>query len=216
MIIVIGGTKGGTGKSTLITNLAAIDVNNGKECLIVDADRQGSSSTWTTVREEDAELKRISSVQKFGVSLTKELRVLAGKFENIYVDAGGFDSEELRASLLAADRLYIPIRPAQFDLWSMPRITAIVNQSLMYNESLKFYFVINGAHTNPAVKDVEDVKEASIAIPEVVYCNSIVRYRRAFSKAPVSGMAVTELKGADRDQKAVDEITSFYKEIFNG
>src|SRR6476619_7633079 len=104
MIIVIGGTKGGTGKSTLVTNLVAIDVDNGKDSLLVDSDKQASASAWSTVRDESTlGLVRVPSVQKYGqIALTNELKSLAKKYDNIFVDAGGYDSEELRAAILAA------------------------------------------------------------------------------------------------------------------
>lgn len=142
MIIVVGGTKGGTGKSTLVTNLAAIDVNQGHDSLLVDADRQGSASAWAAAREEaGASIRRVPSVQKFGqLSLTNELKALTKKYDNVFVDAGGYDSEELRAAILAADRLYIPLRPAQFDVWTLPKIIEIAAQSQMYNPELQCFF----------------------------------------------------------------------------
>jgi chromosome partitioning protein len=218
MIIVIGGTKGGTGKSTLVTNLVAIDVDNGKDSLLVDSDKQASASAWSTVRDESTlGLVRVPSVQKYGqIALTNELKSLAKKYDNIFVDAGGYDSEELRAAILAADRLFIPLRPAQFDVWTLPRIERIVNESNLYNPKIKSFFIINGAHTNPVVKEVDDVRELVEPIEHVTLCRTVIRTRRAFTKAPSSGMAVTELKGSDRDPKAIDEILSFYNEVFNG
>jgi chromosome partitioning protein len=41
MIALIGGEKGGTGKTTLATNLAAKRVLAGRDVLLVDADAQG-------------------------------------------------------------------------------------------------------------------------------------------------------------------------------
>lgn len=217
MIVVIGGTKGGTGKSTLVTNLVAIDVANGADSILVDADRQSSASAWASVRDENQLLARVSCVQKFGgISLTNELKSLAKKYTNLFVDAGGYDSEELRASILAADRLYIPVRPAQFDVWTLPKIIQIAQQSQMYNTNLQFFFVVNGAHTNPAVKEVDEVLSLANDVEGMKFCQTIIRTRRAFAKAPVNGMAVTELQKNDRDPKAIDEILGFYKEVLDG
>ncbi len=218
MIIVVGGTKGGTGKSTLVTNLAAIAVGQELDSLLVDADRQASASAWVTVREEaKSGLIRVSSVQKYGgLALTNELKSLAKKYEYIFVDAGGYDSEELRASMLAADKLYIPIRPAQFDVWTLPRIIKIVEESKLYNPDLQAYFIINGAHTHPNVKEAEEVMELAREIEAVQFCRTVIHHRRAFSKAPAAGMAVTELPARERDDKAVEEITNFYKEVIRG
>lgn len=215
MIIVVGGTKGGTGKSTLVTNLGAIAVTEGLDVLLVDADKQASVTAWITAREESTvRLPHVSSVQKFGgLAFTTELKALSKKYEWIFVDAGGYDSEELRASIVVADRLYIPIRPAQFDVWTLPRIIELVQQSQMYNPKLLYSFIINGAHTSPNVKQVEEVMALANEIDGMTFCKTVLHTRIAFSKAPVNGMSVTELKGKDRDSKAVDEILSLYEEV---
>ena len=52
LIIVIGGTKGGTGKSTLAINLAASSAINGNDTLLLDADKQGSAALWAGWRDD--------------------------------------------------------------------------------------------------------------------------------------------------------------------
>ena len=54
MIVLIGGEKGGTGKTTIATNLAALRAMAGRDVLLVDTDPQGSASYWTTSRDENA------------------------------------------------------------------------------------------------------------------------------------------------------------------
>jgi chromosome partitioning protein len=216
MIIVVGGTKGGTGKSTLVTNLAAIDLGKGFDSILVDADRQGSSSAWASVREEtNHDIPRVPTIQKFGqLALTNELKALAKKYYNVFVDAGGYDSEELRASLLAADKILVPLKPAQFDVWTLPRIIEIISQSQMYNPNLRPYFVINGAHTNPSVKEVEDVLALAEEVEGMVFCQTVIRNRRAYVKAAAQGLGVTEPK--DKDAKANEEMLRLYEEVIHG
>jgi chromosome partitioning protein len=43
-IVLIGGEKGGTGKTTLATNMAVILAVEGKDVLLLDTDRQGTAS----------------------------------------------------------------------------------------------------------------------------------------------------------------------------
>lgn len=215
MIVVVGGTKGGTGKSTIVTNLIAIDIGKGHDSILVDADKQGSAAAWSEVRDQSASsLARVPTVQKYGKGLVNELKELARKYKNVFVDAGGFDSEELRAAIVAADLLLIPVRPAQFDVWTLPKIIQIAQQSQIYNPNLHFLFVVNGAHTSPNVKDADDVLE--LLGDEVSVCKTVLHHRRAYAKAPMQGMAVTEMPGKERDPKALDEMMSLYEEVITG
>ncbi len=52
MIVLVGGEKGGTGKTTLAINLAALRAIRGRDVLLVDTDPQGSASGWVLTRDE--------------------------------------------------------------------------------------------------------------------------------------------------------------------
>lgn len=54
MIITIGSYKGGTGKSTIATNLAAEFHHRGAKVILIEADPiVGTSSQWAADREEN-------------------------------------------------------------------------------------------------------------------------------------------------------------------
>jgi chromosome partitioning protein len=76
MLVLIGGEKGGTGKSTLAINLAAERALAGRDVLLVDTDLQGSASYWAQVRDEVGITPRVACVQKFGKGLQTELKDL--------------------------------------------------------------------------------------------------------------------------------------------
>ena len=50
MIVVVGGIKGGSGKTTVATNLAIIQAVNGRDVLLIDADDQETASDFTVLR----------------------------------------------------------------------------------------------------------------------------------------------------------------------
>ena len=52
MILMVGGEKGGVGKTTLATHLAVARKTAGRMIVLVDADSQGTSSTWFDARKE--------------------------------------------------------------------------------------------------------------------------------------------------------------------
>ena len=214
MIILIGSEKGGTGKTTLSTNLVVMRRAHGHDALLVDTDKQGSASAWAATRDA-TDLPRVPSVQKFGKSLTGELKGLAEKYEDVFVDAGGRDSVELRAALLAADQIYIPLIPSQIDVWTLGLMKQLIQESQLFNQRLKPYFIISRASTNPAVAEVEEAREAISDIEGIPLCRTIIRERIAYRKAPRNGMGVSELLPPDRDSKSIAELTALYREIFH-
>ena len=119
MIVLIGGEKGGPGKTTLATNLAAMRNTITKDVLLIDTDKQQTASFWCATREENDKLRRVSSIQKYSKSLRYEIVSLAAKYQDVIIDAGGRDSIEVRCSLLVADKVIFPLRISQFDLWTL-------------------------------------------------------------------------------------------------
>ena len=52
MILLLGGEKGGTGKSTLATNLAAWLAVQGRDVILVDTDVQRTAANWVDRRNQ--------------------------------------------------------------------------------------------------------------------------------------------------------------------
>lgn len=214
MIVLVGGEKGGTGKTTLAIHLATQRVAAGHDVLLVDTDRQGSASSWCAIRDEEGRGPRVPCVQKFGKALGADIRAMAGKYADIVIDAGGRDSVELRAAMTVADALFIPIQASQFDVWTLDQMNTLVEQAGAINDRLKAFAVLNRASPNPAVREAEDARAALADYEHLRPAASVIRDRIAFRKAAREGCTVAEL--AERDLKAVGEIAAFYEEVFGG
>ncbi len=211
MIILIGGEKGGTGKTTLASALAVMRAKDGHDVLMVDTDKQGSASAWAATRDEAEVTPRIPCVSKFGKSLPADLRELAKRFEDLIVDAGGRDSIELRSAMVAADRLYIPITPGQFDVWTLGTMRDLIEQARGFNEHLEGAVIINRASANPVVG--ETAEAAGIAAEcGLDLAQTIIRDRIAHRHAVRAGLAAVELQ--PQDHKASAELHSLAAEVF--
>ena len=67
MIILVGGEKGGPGKSTIAQNLAAYFViERSLDVVLVDADAQATTADWVDERNENEQLPTINCIQKQG------------------------------------------------------------------------------------------------------------------------------------------------------
>lgn len=213
MIILIGGEKGGTGKSTLTMNLAVCRAVIGKkEVLIVDADNQGTTNLWSQLRNQNDVDPLIPCIQKQGMHIHKDIISLSKKYETIIIDAGGRDSVELRSAMLVADKFITPIRPSQSDAWTLDRIEELEGQAKVINESLETLVAINLGPTNPVINEIEQTKSLLDDFPSFLLINSIVRDRISFRHALKKGLGVIEYEPVDK--KAVHEITTLYKEVF--
>jgi chromosome partitioning protein len=212
MIVLFGGEKGGAGKTTLATNVAAFRTSRQPETLLVDTDRQSTSSFWCSVREEKGISPRVGSIQKYERSVRTEVRALSEKYEDIIIDAGGRDSPELRGSLLICDKAIFPLRPSQFDLWTLGRLNVLVETAKEINESLDAYIVVNMASPNPNVKEADEMIELVKEFSQLNILKTIVYERIVYRRAALGGMGVTEYK--PEDSKAVVEVVNLYEEIY--
>jgi chromosome partitioning protein len=213
MIILIGGEKGGTGKTTLATNLAAMRTTKYNDFLLIDTDRQQTASYWCSLREDNRVEPRVASIQKFDKAVRTEAIELKKRYKDIIIDAGGRDSSELRSALLVAEKAIFPLRPSQFDLWTLGRMSSLVETAKEFNEDLQAFIVINQSSTNPGVKETQEAAEliqefSNLNILKTHICERIV-YRRA----AIQGASVIEYNPAYT--KAIEEMTHLYEEIFN-
>jgi len=211
MILLIGGEKGGTGKTTLAVNLAALLSTLGYSVCIVDSDKQKSAYEWTQFRS--SELNEIPAINKLG-PIDEEVKKLGKKYDHVIVDAGGRDSVELRSAMLAADKFYSPVRASQFDLGSLQRLNDIVAEAKKVNRKLTAFICINCASTNPRVSDTVDAVEFISAYDEFVM-SVIIKERAAFKKSGYTGLGIHELPYKDRSADAEIELSKLCKEVFN-
>ena len=129
MIVLIGGEKGGAGKSTIACNLAVFLASQEQDVLLLDADPQKTSSTWAYRRSKitDLDLPKLNSAEKTG-DIYETVMDFSRRYNFIIVDSGGRDSTELRSGLIACDIFYTPIKPSQIDIDTLAKM----NELLMY------------------------------------------------------------------------------------
>src|SRR3954451_15096344 len=100
MILTVGGEKGGPGKSTVATTMAAMRASTGRQVLLVNADAQSTSVHWAAARRDHPEVPQITTVTLRGKAIHSEIRDMASRFDDVVVDTGGHDGFELRSALI--------------------------------------------------------------------------------------------------------------------
>src|SRR5580658_3097853 len=110
--ILVASSKGGCGKTTIATNLAAHYAQDGKHTVVVDADRQGSSMRWAEKRAGFAAPVLPISGLKHGWR-----DKIPPDTQRVIVDGpAGIRAGELAELLDDADALLIPVLPSRIDL----------------------------------------------------------------------------------------------------
>lgn len=213
MIITVCGEKGGTGKTTIATNLAAMRAASGRDVLLIDTDPQGSASAWALTRGEANIVPRVATIQKFGKGLREEVADLSTRYEDIFIDAGGRDSVEMRVALSKSDVAVLPLQASAFDVWTLPRMAELISTVESMNERLRVLAVITRALNHASNTDVGDAREMLKDFPMLPQAVAVIRDRIAFKRAGGMGLSVVE---QNIDEKAIFEISQLYKEVFNG
>ena len=111
--ILIASPKGGCGKTTIATNLAAFYATAGKETVLIDCDRQGSSLHWAEKRAGMATAV-LGMPGRIGPKVTA--KVPAGTKRCVIDSAAGIRIGEVADLIEIADALVIPVMPSVIDL----------------------------------------------------------------------------------------------------
>jgi len=117
--ILVANAKGGCGKTTLVTNIAAYLAVNKNTVAIIDHDPQGSSTQWLSVRNE--KLPQIYSVAAFrrcDVHTTRSFQLgVPSNTSHIIIDTpAGLGGNLLSDHLNHCDMLLIPVVPSAIDI----------------------------------------------------------------------------------------------------
>ena len=214
MIYTVGGIKGGSGKTTIATNLAVWLTNKGFDVLLVDADEQETSTDFTSWREVTLNGETgYTTIQLSGENVRRELIKLKAKFDHIVIDTGGRDTSSQRAAIVVSDILLLPFNPRSFDIWTVTKIEKLLSEIRAVKQGeLKAYSFLNRADVRGS--DNIDAGEALSQIEGIEFIDAPLGNRKAFSNAASRGLSVTELN--PKDEKAFQELSTLFSSLPNG
>lgn len=211
MIVTIGSTKGGVGKSTLATNAAIARAIAGRRVWLIDADRQGTSHLAMQARAQAGHLPFIPCDHIHdGEALHAKVLAEARNYDDVLIDAGGRDSAALRAALLVSDLLVIPTAPRAFDFWALDDMLPILELVRTTNPTLRARVMLSCADT--VGKDNDAAAKALASYEGIEYMDAPVTRRKSIAVAAAQGMSVLEAK--PKDKKAIAEIQYFCDTVF--
>jgi len=113
-IISVLNPKGGSGKTTISTNLARSLYERGHSVLLVDSDPQGSARDWHAANETNP----IELVALDRPNNVKTLTSMAANYDFIVVDGAAKLEDMIAACIKVSDFVLIPVQPSPYDIWA--------------------------------------------------------------------------------------------------
>lgn len=238
MILLIGGEKGGCGKSTLSVNLGSEFAKRNFSVSILDADKKKSSKNWVVSRdilirnietgETSQGIDSNSLAKKVRDKIRKSLPKVEGKHSTgdiidiilamqersdiLILDVGGGDTEEFHQGLGMADYIICPLKASIFDADTAPKLNQNLKLAKSKNRNLIIKTVVNEAPTTIGSTDAHDLKSILSGYEMLNNISRIVVHSRAaYRKCINYGLGVTEWS----DSKAAGEISCLAEEIIN-
>lgn len=211
MIVAVIGEKGGTGKTTFAAHLAGGRSIAGSDVMLVDADKQESSTRWVNLRQ-DRGLFAPESVQKFARGLRRAVTDLSRRYDDIIVDIGAGDGVAMETTLRVADTAVVPLQPNEMDMWTVDFLDGLAADSKELNEKLVVRAVLNRAPSHHTERDVQAALKAFADFPEMQPAEFTVHERSSIRRAVPAGLLIDEWR--PRDIKAQAELAQMYRLVF--
>ena len=155
--ILVASSKGGAGKSTLSTNLAAHFAVEGKRTVLVDADKQHSAIRWCEKRAHlDTAVLPIDGTARNWQKLVPE------NAQIVIIDApAGAMGDDLDPYIEMADAVLVPVRPSMIDIEAtVPFLNSMAKNAKVKKKKLPVGLVGNRLKpwTNASQQAVEQLK----------------------------------------------------------
>lgn len=204
-VVSVLNQKGGSGKSTLVTNLARAYQLHGYTVEILDGDPQRTVTEWAKLQPEDVDVPTVTATSASSI----EDDVAEASSTVIVVDgAPAHETLNVRAMKIS-NLVLIPVRASGPDLWSSEDLLKSIqarHEKTDGQPHAAFVVCQQIARTNLAEEIGEVLEEYPFPTLE-----ERTNHRVAYAEALSSGMTVLDVPGA---KKAENEIRRIAEQSF--
>ena len=209
--IVILNPKGGCGKSTLATNIAACYAARGQQPAVMDYDPQGSSMAWLKRRPDNMPSIHGIAAYKKSMQATRswQLRVPEDTVDLIVDSPASITHDDLRELTRDSSSILVPVLPSPMDIDAASRCIAdlLLVAKVNRNEG-KLAVIANRTRKN--TKSFNKLMRFldSLGIPIIAVLRDSQNYVRAAEK----GLGMHEMRPPSRvspDVQQIDKIVTW-------
>ncbi|CUA84321.1 MULTISPECIES: ParA family protein [Gulbenkiania] len=151
--ILVANPKGGSGKSTLSTQLAGYYACQGKKVMLGDVDRQQSSLHWLTRRPPER-----PAIAGWEIEPGAPARAPKGTELVVLDTPAGLKGKKLAALLGRVDRILVPIQPSPFDMWASEAFLEGVLEEKALRKQKAFLAVV-GMRVDPRTRSARELEQ---------------------------------------------------------
>lgn len=210
-VIAVENQKGGACKSTTSVCLAAALEADGLSVLLLDSDKQGTSSDWHALATS-LEHPVVPSMQILRPVLHKEVPRM--DYDVVIIDGPARNEGMTENGIDAADLVIIPVQPSPFDIWATKELIDTVKEKMESREGterpLKAVFLVTRAA--PRTKLGRAVRGALEAYELPVF-KTIVRNAQDYPNTMANGQTPLNLRKGSPTRLEVlalkDEVVRF-------
>ena len=200
--------KGGAGRSTVATNLAAIFSSKVKTAL-VDCDMpQGTSASWYATRQAEGKANGLTlATASNHKELIEVMQDLNDSHQVIFIDAPPRIAEVTKAIVILSDLNLIPLGASAAEIWATSDLLTTIEEAKEYKPQIdaRVIWTRFRGYTKSAQELSLAVKQ-ELKLPEL---KARLGYRVAYSEALARGLGVNEWP----DSNARKEITEMGNEV---
>lgn len=186
MLTLYANFKGGTGKSTIVFNMAVWRLEQGHDVTVCDLDPQHTVSDVAMIRSEGEIEPALKVVHKLPARTKAKGDWL--------IDVGTSDMSAMRAAINICDRIVIPVTPSQADIWSTQQFLDIVAEARPKKKMPPIMGFINRADPHPRSRENAEAMDALTMLNGIKPLKAKLVQRLAFRRSFSEGLAVFELE----------------------
>ena len=180
-VITFANVKGGSGKSTLCINMAAILIRSGYSVALLDADQQKCSQDWIT-GTKDRLLSRVEIIEPAEMVSVGDVEV-----DFLLIDTQGSLTKEMAQFLFQSSLIITPCRVSRDDIVGQGWIEVFLKQSNQNVNKAPVLTVLNGVNKRSSILShvIEQLKEDGIEVAE-----TCISQRVCFAETNVNKISV--------------------------